>query len=191
MLLVTNVRSLNEENELSKTKGKRQPLREAKNAANKLMVENALLEPDVNSDSDIGDESNFAKKGDKTYNENAPIKLGAHKYGCPFCSKLMPHSGHMKQHILTHTGENPFNCNECGAAFRHKHTLKRHNMIHTGERPSFICNDCGAAFNQKTTLKDHIMTHTGERPFSCDFCDKSFIQKNKLQRHVKDNHSKT
>ena len=61
MLLVSNVRSLREENEVSKTKGKRQPLREAKNTANtKLMVGNALSESDDNSDSNTGEESNLS-----------------------------------------------------------------------------------------------------------------------------------
>ena len=91
MFLVTNVRSMKEEIELSKTKSKKQPLREAKNAANKLMVESALSEPDVNSDSDTGDESNPAEEGNKTKTKNLPIKLGAQKYGCPFCSKIEPY----------------------------------------------------------------------------------------------------
>ena len=160
MLLVTNVRSLKEENEVSRTKGKRQPLREAKNAANtRFMVENALSESDDNSDSNTGEESNLSEEGTKTGNE--PIKLGFQKYGCPFCSKITPHSGNMKQHILTHTGEKPF-----------------------------ICDTCGVAFNNKSNLRKHNMIHTGERPFSCNFCDKSFTQKCDLQRHMKSMHPK-
>ena len=160
MFLVTNVRSLKEEIELSKTKGKKQPLREAKNAANKLMVESALSEPDVNSDSDAGDEeSNPAEEGNKTKTKNVPIKLGAQKYGCPFCSKIMPYSHKMERHIRTHTGEKPYACNECGKAFA-----------------------------QKNNLEQHIMFHTGEKPFSCSFCYYSCIQRSDLKKHVKGVH---
>ena len=162
MLLVSNVRSLREENEVSKTKGKRQPLREAKNTANtRIMVENALSEPDDNSDSDTGEESNLFEEGIKTKTRNEPIKLGIQKYKCPFCSKIMAHAGHMKTHILTHTGEKPHTCNECGKAFAQKHNLEHHMMI-----------------------------HTGERPFSCNFCNYSSIYSGHVKRHVKGVHNK-
>ena len=161
MFLVTNVRSLKEEIELSKTKGKKQPLREAKNAANKLMVESALSEPDVNSESDTGDESNPAVKRNKTKIKDVPIKLGAKKYGCPFCSKIEPVPAKMTIHIRTHTGEKPYACKECGRAFA-----------------------------QKCDLTNHVMIHTGEKPFSCNFCNYSCIQRGSLKRHVKGVHNK-
>ena len=162
MLLVSNVRSLREENEVSKTIGKRQPLREAKNTANtRIMVENALSEPDDNSDSDTGEESNLFEEGNKTKTSNEPIKLGIQKYECPFCSKILPHAGNMKKHILTHTGEKPYTCNECGKAFSLKSNLTKHTLI-----------------------------HTGEKPFSCEFCDYSSIFKADVKRHVKRVHNK-
>ena len=155
MLLVSNVRSLKEEYKVSRTKGKRQPFREAKNAtANRLMVENALLEANYNLDADPEEEN-------KDETRNNPIKFGAQKYGCPFCSKIMQIPYNMKRHILTHTGEKPF-----------------------------VCNDCGKSFNDKGNLSRHNLIHTGEKPFSCSFCDYSCIQKNVLQKHMKSIHSK-
>ena len=154
ILLVTNVRSLKEE----KTKGKKQPLREAKNAASGLMVENAMSKLD-DSDSDTGEESNPAEEGNKTKTKNEPIRIGAQKFGCPFCSQTMSTPSYMKRHILTHTGQQPFSCNYCGKSFNQKNNLIRHTMI-----------------------------HTGERPFSCGYCGKSFIQKFEVQSHMRNNH---
>ena len=157
MLLVTNVRSLNE-NELSETKGKRQPLREAKNADNRLMAETetVMFEPEDDSISDAEDVSDPLKEENKANHE--PIKLGAQNYGCPFCPKILKNSCNMKRHILTHTGEKPFVCDTCGVAFNDKGNLSRHNMIHTGERP-FSCKFCDYSCNQKFNLQRHINIH--------------------------------
>ena len=152
MFLVTNVRSLNE-NELSETKGKRQPLRGAKNAANRLMADTVMFEPEDDSNSDAEDLSDPLKEENKANHE--PIKLGPQNYACPFCSKTMPRDGHMKRHITTHTGEKPYVCDTCGAAFNDKGNLRRHKKIHTGERP-FSCNFCGKAFIQKVLLQSHV-----------------------------------
>ena len=147
----------------SQTKAHRQPLREAKNAANRNIAETAMLEPgdDFSSESDIEDVSNPSEDEDKTKTKNEPIKLGPMKYGCPFCSKIMPIPAQMKAHILIHTGDQPFKCDVCGKAFNRKVNLKRHTMI-----------------------------HTGEKPFSCSKCEKRFVQKAHLQLHLKNYHAK-
>ena len=170
MLLVSNVRSLKEE------KGQRQPLREAKNTANRPLVENTM------SDSELGQESNLAEERNKTKTKNVPIKLGTKKYRCPFCSQIGKSPSDLKHHILTHTGEQPFSCDVCGKMFNLKTNLTRHNMIHTGEKP-YTCNECGKSFNQKSYLTGHVMIHTGEKPFSCNFCDYSSIHKSDVKKH--------
>ena len=144
----------------SKTKAQRQPLRETKNAANRNIAETATLEPgdDFSSESEIEDESNLSEEGNKTKTKNEPIKLGRLKYGCPFCSKIMPKPYNMKMHIFTHTGEQPFICNDCGKAFNHKHNLKVHTLIHTGEKP-FPCSKCEKRFIQKTHLQIHLKNY--------------------------------
>ncbi|KAK7881048.1 hypothetical protein WMY93_032354 [Mugilogobius chulae] len=42
----------------------------------------------------------------------------------------------------------------------------------------------GKRFTQKATLLGHMTRHTGERPFSCPVCQKSFRQKNHVQKHI-------
>ena len=157
-LLVTNAQSLNEP---PKPKVEKLPMNEAENNANKLQS---------NSSNTISDP------------KNAPIRHGPKKYGCPFCPKFMQHSGNMKLHIRSHTGEKPFSCNDCGKSFTHKGDLARHTLIHTGEQP-FECDDCGKRFSLKHNLVQHKLTHTGEKPFECNDCEKSFYQKVHLKHH--------
>ena len=145
---------------LSKTKAQRQPLREAKNVANRNITETAMLEPgdDFSSESETEDESKHSEEGNKTKTKNEPIKLGFQKYGCPFCSKIMPFSSYMKRHILCHTGEQPFNCKVCGKAFNLKGNLDVHALIHTGEKP-FSCHICNKTFSNKWNLKIHLKSN--------------------------------
>ena len=56
-----------------------------------------------------------------------PIHLiDENTYACPFCVRTMRDKGHMKQHILIHTGEKPFVCPYCTFACNIKSNWRRH-----------------------------------------------------------------
>ena len=151
MLLVTNVRSLKKPPS-PKPKGKKLPLREAKNNANKALSDTALQHQSDGSSS----ESDIS--------ENMPIKLGPERFGCPFCSTEMPWLTSMRRHIMIHTGEKPFSCNDCGRGFIRKSDLTSHVVIHTGEKP-FKCKDCGKSFNWKKACQRHELIHSREKHY--------------------------
>ena len=148
MLLVTNVRSLKKPPS-PKPKGKKLPLREAKNNANKALSDTALQHQ---SDGSTTESDN---------SENMPIKLGPERFGCPFCSTEMSWITNMRRHIMIHTGESPFSCNVCGRSFIRKTDLARHVLVHTGEQP-FSCQYCGKSFIRKDRLVKHEFIHKSQ-----------------------------
>ena len=145
-LLVTNDQSLND---TPKSK------EEAENGANKLQSDgsNTISDP-----------------------ENAPIRHGHKKYGCPFCPKLTRIKSNMKLHIRSHTGEKLFSCNDCEKSFTHKGDLARHTLIHTGEQP-FECNDC----EKRKCYK----------PYKCEYCPNHYLTEKEKEKHERENHMRT
>ena len=47
---------------------------------------------------------------------------------------------------------------------------------------------CEEAFFTKAGQEDHVYTHTGERPYVCEFCQKTFANRNTFWAHRSKNH---
>ena len=106
---------------------------------------------------------------------NDPIKLGHLKYGCPFCSMIMPIPANMKKHILIHTRESAF-----------KENQENHSKEPVKLGPQkFGCPFCSVKTSRPAEMKRHIMIHTGARPFSCKICGLTTIRKASLEKHLR------
>ncbi|XP_078532613.1 uncharacterized protein LOC144818761 isoform X2 [Lissotriton helveticus] len=86
----------------------------------------------------------------------------------------------------TQQNEEPYMCVNYDKGFSHsgQFTSSERLSLEVGlpERP-YTCPDCEKSFILKCDLNRHLRTHTGEKPYACTDCHKSFSLKGDLNRH--------
>ncbi|XP_070206304.1 zinc finger protein 236-like [Littorina saxatilis] len=109
---------------------------------------------------------------------------------CQLCRTGFKQRNHLRDHMLTHTGEKAYGCANCDARFHVPQNLKRHVMTHTGQKPH-KCPHCDAAFILPGQLPRHIQKgHPGKKPYQCPQCNAAFILSDRLAQHKRNEHSK-
>ena len=120
---------------------------------------------------------------------NLPVKKKRHRlknFVCPnpSCGKAFVDNAHLRDHMISHSGQKKFECLRCGKLFARQSSMKSHQRVHTGEKP-YVCELCGKAYASKGGIKLHKASHTGIRPFLCTHagCGKTFIVAQQLRKH--------
>lgn len=130
------------------------------------------------------------------------------------CARLLSRLDTFKSHLQLHTMDTPIICGYCSKKFTTERALKSHeNNVHNKAQKKYICSYCGEtffnqhfyrkhiaeeennepyclecqkAFATTSTLNTHIRTvHNKIRAYSCDVCDRTFLQSGHLKAHQK------
>ena len=136
------------------------------------------------------------------------------KYQCEICGWLCSLDRELKEHMARHSGLRCFQCDQCRKAFSVKSDLKSHMKrnhsietkfkcphcpksfalqgilnahLHTHDK-KHLCHICGFKCSFPSILKEHMSRHLGIRSFSCDHCDKKFVVKRDLMKHLRKTH---
>ncbi|CAH2258339.1 jg10540 [Pararge aegeria aegeria] len=110
--------------------------------------------------------------------------IAKYSFTCKLCeyhtrnfSKLIIHTQrtHMENHQLE--------CDHCGKVTGSRAAMTKHLEIH-GEK-KYACDVCGYNTYTIEVMRRHVLTHVPDKPHKCPLCERSYIQKVQLQRHMK------
>ncbi|BES99262.1 Protein suppressor of hairy wing [Nesidiocoris tenuis] len=144
----------------------------------------------------LGDKQHLCDFCPKKFTTSAAKKkhrrthTGERPYECSTCHKRFGAKETLNRHVRIHTGYKPHSCDYCGKRFIQSSQLRSHLFYHTGQSvltpaESFICELCGKKFNRRARLNEHTkFVHLGAKPFECVECQKTFIRKEDLTRHM-------
>ena len=135
-------------------------------------------------------------------------------FECKTCGKVFKHQPSLKRHMKTHMESGNFDCEKCDATFTRKDNLMKHGkrvhglvrvnvgLLRESNKNESICKVCGRNFGKNC---DKLVTHLSQRvcqqskheeimeldddlKYPCSQCDKTYAEKDYLDRHVRWKH---
>lgn len=125
-----------------------------------------------------------------------PYELKKHKikhtklktYSCPICAKSFSRQGSLHVHQRVHTDSEPrYECDLCAKRFHWNSNLKSHRRSHFLEK--FQCRICRQNFSNQFLLDAHGQYHSDEKWHDCVWCKKIYLNRYKLNYHIKNVHA--
>ncbi|XP_047740451.1 longitudinals lacking protein, isoforms H/M/V isoform X14 [Hyalella azteca] len=78
-------------------------------------------------------------------------------HACPHCPYKTIRRGHLKRHLLSHSGDKPYACPMCPIRCIQNSDLQRHLLTH-GNVKQYKCGFCHFQSNQKYSFTSHLKT---------------------------------
>lgn len=110
------------------------------------------------------------------------VHLRLKEFQCDICSAKVSTKQYLEEHLRTHSDERPEVCAVCGKTFQMRGNLRQHMKTHR-ERTQ-VCDVCGRRFARRCQLLIHVGSHRGVAPLGCQMCDKTFLLKADLAKHL-------
>lgn len=115
---------------------------------------------------------------------------------CQLCGVQYKTDENFRLHMIRHTSEPKLPCDQCGKLFYTPHSLEIHRKMHFTIKPvpkmvvCKICLDGEQRFTTPHLLNNHILKmHSNAEPdIQCRYCDRKFLLRVQLARHVKSAH---
>ena len=101
----------------------------------------------------------------KIMKKNIDNVIKLHK--CNQCDFASSHTGSLRRHLKTHSGEKSNKCIQCDYASVRASNLRTHMKTHGGKKTK-KCNLCDFASHQAGNLRTHLKTHSGEKTNKCN-----------------------
>ena len=111
---------------------------------------------------------------------------------CDVCEKAFGTPFQLRCHkVKYHNIGKVYPCEQCDIRFPSGGALKRHMRAVHSDVKDFQCNECGKWFNNNGNLTIHTNSvHRGIR-HKCPVCDREFVRKIQMERHLLDVHHQT
>ncbi|RZF33494.1 hypothetical protein LSTR_LSTR010150 [Laodelphax striatellus] len=110
------------------------------------------------------------------------------EYVCELCGAHYKSSRGLSYHRLTHSSDKQLTCYVCDKKFHRKSVLDNHiSGTHLNLKKS--CPICKMLLTGEKSLRRHMKRHTvQQQKFKCHACDKTFLQKINLSKHMRIKH---
>lgn len=116
---------------------------------------------------------------------SSATKRSASLHACPVCQKNIAGKNNLEKHLIRHSSQKPFKCDECKKMFSAKRDLQLHEMRHHSKERPHVCPTCNKGFVDKAYLKKHMTFHDQSKFYVCETCGKSFNNVLGLAKHCK------
>ncbi|XP_053622708.1 zinc finger protein 808-like [Plodia interpunctella] len=114
-------------------------------------------------------------------------------YTCQYCRLKFTQNSHFFRHMTSNhelqQRQETFECNECQIVFNKKAHLDIHCQTHHQVRSKSKCEMCSITFKSRYCLRRHLKMKEVMQENACLKCQKKFLSKEQLAKHMQNKHT--